>query len=162
MPHIALQDTSVTDLEEIEEAIADRLSSLQQDGVKILNIPNGARNQIAYKAAVLIYFAGSSSEEGAGGQETESLRFAINVQLEDARTHKGAYSLVRKIKTLLKGFSPTVGSKYRVGFLKPVSVDYVALKDGDWVYTMAFSLIMTHPCNHGHKGVRDRITAVSR
>lgn len=156
MSAIAISDPTVSDLEEIEKAIANQLAPLHQIGVKVLNLPNGGRNAIAYKAAVLIYWAGSSSEEGAGGQETETLRFAINVQLENLSSHAPAYTIVRTIRELLNGFSPSVNSRYRVGKLKPLSADYVALKDGDWLYSMSFALTMVHPCNHGHKGLRSR------
>ncbi len=159
MSHISLTDANITDLEEIEKAIATQLGSLQSSGVRVLNAPANGRNAIAYKASVLIYWAGASSEEGSGGQETESLRFAINVQLENLNSHTPAYSIIRQIRQLLKGFSPSVGNQYRVGFLKPLSVDYVALKDGDWLYSMSFSLTLVHPCNHGHRGMRTRNAA---
>lgn len=155
MPHIALTDASITDIEEIENAIASRLAPLQQEGVRVLNSPSNGRGAITHKAVVLIYFAGSSSEESAGGQETEIMRFAINVQLEDLRSHTPAYSLLRKIRELLKGFSPTTSGRHRAGILKPVGIDYVALKDGDWVYSMAFTLTSVHVASSS-RGLRQR------
>ena len=127
-------------LKEVEKQIVAQLTPLEDKGLQILNSPNGGRSAKP-TARALVFFAGESSDPPTGRMaplsQTSTLRWAINLEMIDLRSHHTAYPLIEALSEKLMGFRPSVG---RFGGMYHVSTDYVALEGGAWVYSMSFAV----------------------
>jgi hypothetical protein len=131
-------------LAEIEEAIINRLQTLQDDGVRVIGFPDNA-NELGKPMGVgqvLVGFKKESLSSATGNVltapivQTHTLKFEISLQLKNLRSHSGAYPIMDRIRQLLTGFKP-------IELLKPMYQSeggFIDIKEGIWYYSMIFDL----------------------
>lgn len=135
-------------LKRVEDAIADQLAPLVDDGLAIANRPSPQGPMP--RARAIVFFSGEPSEPPGSivrpMSQKSGLEFTINLELTDQRTHQVAYPYIEEIKALLVGFRPAVEG---VGAVYHQSTRYSAFEEGSgirWRYEMQFS------CNTLYKG----------
>lgn len=135
-------------LVELEEAIVQRLQSLQDNGVKIIGFPDNPSElgRPFPSGQILVGFKKESLGQPAAVVTTApiiqpwTIEFELSLQLKNLRSHSGAYPIMETIRDLLSGFRPPMVTRP----IYQVQGGFVDLKDGIWFYSMIFACHTTY------------------
>lgn len=125
-----------TYIEPIEDAIATRLQSLENDGLKIDNSPSSGVARPSARALIYLSSIDADASQGKTSQ-TDSMSYEISLELTDQRSHQKAYPFIEGIRNLLSGHSIN-GHIVRFN-----GVQFQSTQDSDgirWRYLLRFSL----------------------
>jgi hypothetical protein len=130
----------------IENKITDRLSPIEAEGIKVINLPTQPR--IKMRGQALIYFTGVQDAEptSIGIPVRSRLTYTIDAELYDPRDHKTIYPTIALIQSLLQSFQVYCGCVDAEGRLFRQSVSYQPRetdKGVSWIYSIAYAVDLT-------------------
>ena len=133
---------------EIEAAIVQQLSPLQDSGLQVLAFPDNpqALGRPAPKGQVLVgYKSDQLDPPGSINSSTiiqkQTIEFEVSIQLKNLRNHSGVYPVMVQIQELLTGFKP-IGHQTQAMY--KVRGGFVDISEGTWFYSMVFACPLSY------------------
>jgi hypothetical protein len=131
---------------ESKRAIVERLGNLAEEGIRV---EDSARSNVPKpKARVTVYYEGSSSQTPRMNRpvlQERTVRFRVNVQLEDLRTYDQILPILDRVDDCLTGFEPLgKGSMYHVSDEVVEVQGRSKTEEGDWAYSMLYAFPVAH------------------
>lgn len=128
----------MSQLENIEQAIATRLAPLRELGIFVRGLPNKTNETGVINGAGVVTIAWAQDEIGApiasgAFQQAVQMRWVLEIRIKNLKTEAGIGALRQGIYGLLLGFQPP-----HCGKMYAQSFEFVDRQESVWVFEARF------------------------